>query len=100
MLGQLENREATDSQGPTPPLEMDDNRRDDGNEEPGAQYHLLNFHHRDRLPRAENQYEKNGRGSDGFDLCVTEYPLGEYHQKIERPGSWYEHTCLLLLPFE
>ena len=30
---------------------------------------------------------KNELGSDGFDLCVTGYPLGEYHKKIEQPGS-------------
>mgnify|MGYP003089709891 CR=1 FL=1 len=66
---------------------MGDNRIDGGNGVLGAQYRLLNCRHRDHLPKAGNQYEKNERGSDGFDLCVTEYPLGEYHQKIEQPGS-------------
>ena len=74
---------------------MDDNRIGDDNEGLGAQCRLLNCRHRDHLPKAESQYGKNERGSDGFDLCVTEYPLGEYHQKIEQPGSLYEHTCHL-----
>ena len=61
--------------------------QDGDNARPGVQYHSLENHHKDHLPKAGNLCEKNERGSDGFDQCVTEYLLGEYHQKIEQPGS-------------
>ena len=43
---------------PILPLEMDDNRIDDGNGGLGAQCHLLDFRHRDHLPKVETNMGK------------------------------------------